>query len=235
MPIKQAPAAPPELIQAMVCMAVTLNKPHLGALVLLCFVGLLRVREALSLQANDVVMQKRCFILCLGVTKRGMEQKVVINTITVVECMTNFLTRFPPEKGHDRLLNISYSSALRWIRKLGDMLDAGHLGLTTRSFRRSGASELARQGVSLPDILMFGRWLSQRSARDYIRRGEVASVRARQLLHGPSRARIHNWSHVGLRCWTWFDQFYGQEGFHIDVRKLTTEKLSKVERMLFST
>jgi integrase len=233
MPVKQAPAAPPELIQAMVIMAVVLSRPHLGMLILLCFVGLLRVREALSLRPQDLIVHKHCVILCLGVTKRGMEQKVVLSNFTVVQFVSCFLQRFPPLTYQTYLLNISYSSALRWIRKLAEMLGAGDLGLTTHSFRRSGASELARQGVSLPDILLYGRRLSEKSAREYIRRGEVAIYRARNALHVSSSRRIELWSRVGLQCWHWFDVFYKHGELKIDVRKLSMDKLSSVERVLF--
>ena len=75
---------------------------------------------------------------------------------------------------HGPMFSISYSSVLRWVKKLTSLLGAGALGLTTHTFRRSGASELSRQGMSL-----YGRWLSDRAARSYIRKGEVAVVRAR--------------------------------------------------------
>eukprot|EP00435_Cladocopium_sp_Y103_P025202 s313_g6.t1 len=233
-PVRQAPAAPPELIQGMVVMAVLLNKPHLGMLMLLCFVGLLRVREALSLRVADLVLQSNCVILCLGVTKRGMEQKVLLNNQSVVQFVAAFLKRFPCRHADSLVLKISYSSALRWIRKLGSMFGADDLGLTTHSFRRSGASELARQGMSLPDILLYGRWLSERAARDYIRRGEVAIYRARQLMNPQAADRIQRWASVGLRCWEWFDLFYQDKQLLVDVRKLSVEKLSAVEMILFS-
>ena len=113
MPVRQAPAAPPELIQAMVVMAVILNKPHLGMLVLLCFVGLLRVREALNLRMHDFVVQQKFVVLCLGVTKRGMEQKVVLHNLAVVRFIAEFLHRFPCKQASDRVLVISWSRQCR--------------------------------------------------------------------------------------------------------------------------
>ena len=233
-PVRQAPAAPPELIQSMVVMAVILNKPHLATLMLLCFVGLLRVREALSLKLSDVLLQSDCVILCLGVTKRGMEQKVLLSNPTVVQYLAAFFKRFPCRKTDSLVLQISYTSALRWIRKLGSIFGADDLGLTTHSFRRSGASELARQGTSLPDILLYGRWLSERAARDYIRRGEVAIYRARQLMNPRAAARIQQWASLGLRCWDWYDVLYHDQKLSLDMRKLSVDKLSAVESILFS-
>ena len=45
------------------------------------------------------------------------------------------------------------------VKKLASFFGAGDLNITTHSFRRSGASELSRQGIPLADILLFGRWL----------------------------------------------------------------------------
>ena len=47
---------------------------------------------------------------------------------------------------------VSYASVLRWVKKLSCVLGAADLRLTTRSFRRCGASELARQNVPLSVI-----------------------------------------------------------------------------------
>ena len=233
-PVRQAPAAPPELIQAMVIMATLLNRPQLGLLILLCFVGLLRVREALALTQADLILQTDCVVLCLGLTKRGMEQKVVLNNVTVVHFVSDFFKRFPSKRQDAKIIEVSYSSALRWIRKLSALLGADDLQLTTHSFRRSGASELARQGVSLQDILLYGRWLSERAARDYIRKGEVAIFRARQMLNPQASQRIQSWAKLGVGCWQWFDVFYAKRELVIDVRKVTVDKLYAVERILFS-
>ena len=48
-PPHQAPAAPPELITAMLVTALCLNRPQLSLVILFCFAGLLRVRESLQL------------------------------------------------------------------------------------------------------------------------------------------------------------------------------------------
>lgn len=44
-PTRQAPAAPPELLQAMVVVALALGRPQLSLMMLLAYAGLLRVRE----------------------------------------------------------------------------------------------------------------------------------------------------------------------------------------------
>ena len=145
-PPKQAPAAPPELLHAMFAVALLLNRPALAALMVSCYAGLLRVREALALRQQDVVLQATEVILCLGQTKRGLEQKVVMRNPSVVAFFMQYFKRFPVSHG-EPVFSISYSSALRWVKRLAFLLGCDDLSLTTHTFRRSGASELARQGL----------------------------------------------------------------------------------------
>ena len=173
-PPHQAPAAPPGLITAMVVVALLLNRPQLSLIVLLCYAGLLRVREGLNLTSADVLASPDSAVLCVAQTKRGVKQKVVLRHPAVVKWVWEFQRRFPPTASGSRMFDLSYSSVLRWVKKLASLLGAGHLGLTTHSLRRSGASELSRQGTPLSDIILYGRWLRERSAREYIRQGEVA-------------------------------------------------------------
>ena len=52
-PPRQAAAAPLELITAMIVAALLLNRPQLSTVMLLCYSGLLRVREGLTLASGD--------------------------------------------------------------------------------------------------------------------------------------------------------------------------------------
>ena len=108
--------------------------------------------------------------------------------------------RTRPASGQ-RLFRTSYSTFLSWIRKLAQVLDCETLGLTTHSLRRWGASELSRQGVLMMDLLAFGRWLSARAAREYVRRGEVAITRVRQDLPLTTWARMQFWSALSTHVW----------------------------------
>lgn len=233
-PAHQAPASPPELLQAMVVMSLCLNKPQLSLVMLLSYVGLLRVREALQLKVNDVVLSPASVVLCLGITKRGMEQKVVLTHPGVVAWVSQYFSRFGPQKSDAPMFDLSYSTVLRWVRKLADCLGAAQLNLSTHSFRRSGASELARQGMPLQDILLYGRWLSERAARDYIRKGEVAVLRARGIISQGSWDRINKWLDLVSCAWVIYDQFFIQEDLHIDVSKLTSDRMMLLERHIFT-
>ena len=183
-PPQQAAAAPPELITAMMVVGFALNRFELSLIICLAYAGLLRVSEALQLCWKDVVLGSRAMTLCLGNTKRGMEQKVVVTNPVVAQWVLCYKQTKGLRASSDRLFSMSYSSVLRWVKKLANLLGADSIALTTHSFRRSGASELARRGIPFTDIMLFGRWLSDRSAREYIRKGEVAILRTQQLL-GP--------------------------------------------------
>ena len=232
-PVKQAPAAPPEVMHALISMALLLNRPHLACAMLLCYVGLLRVREALNLTWDDVIVDHGCVTLCLGRTKRGMEQRVVLNNVAVCAWIAQYALRFPSRHGHDSFLKLSYSSALRGVRRVAELLGLGNLHLTTHSFRRSGASELSRQGMALSDILLYGRWLSDKAARDYIRRGEVAMIRAKQQLHAGDWIRILRWGSFASKAWPCYDYMYQHNKFSVDMRRLTPQVLAQVEAHLF--
>ena len=233
-PVRQAPAAPPELLHAMIALALILGRPQLSLAMLLAYCGLLRVREVLCLRVGDVILGPNTLVLCLGRTKRGMEQKVVLTNPSVIQWFANYISRFPLKDSHDLLFDISYGSMLRWVKRLAFLLGAESLHLTTHTFRRSGASELSRQGMSLNDILLYGRWLSERAARDYIRKGEVAIWRARGLLSDDDWGRIVSWGQLAFHAWSVFDGALAINVKSQHMHAVTMARLSALEASLFT-
>lgn len=200
---------------------------------LLAYAGLLRIREALTLKAGDLIVHGRSIIACLGRTKRGLEQKVILTNPSVVDWVSQFLARFPPKHPQHGLFDISYSSALRWVRRLSELLGAEQLHLTTHTFRRSGASELSRQGMPLSEILLYGRWLSERAARDYIRKGEVAVIRARQIISGADWKRVTSWCSLAPQAWSLFDASHKVHEGPQRLAAVTLKRLLALEVVLF--
>ncbi|CAK8990988.1 unnamed protein product, partial [Durusdinium trenchii] len=192
-PVRQAPAAPPEFLHALVSIAMLLNRLPLAALIVVCYAGLLRVREALQLTYADLILGVDEIVLCLGHTKRGTEQKVLLRNSTVVQFLLQYIS-YSRKHDSDLVFNIGYSTALRWVKRLSWLLGGDECVVTTHTFRRSGASELARQGTPMADILVYGRWQSDRAAREYVRQGEVAIHRARQAMNADLRRRVRNWA-----------------------------------------
>eukprot|EP00972_Heterocapsa_arctica_P001220 177817-Heterocapsa_arctica.AAC.1 len=97
-------------------------------------------------------------------TKRGVFQKVVITNPTVL-MWCRFCRAKYPKRADDKVVGVSYGTFNKWIRRATDKLGFNTFAWTTHSLRRGGATELLRLGVSLPDIMLHGRWLSARSAR----------------------------------------------------------------------
>jgi hypothetical protein len=73
MPVEEGALA---VVSAIVTVAILLGKPSAGLLIALCYCGLLRAREALNLKSRNIIMTPSTVVLCLGRTKRGMEQKL---------------------------------------------------------------------------------------------------------------------------------------------------------------
>lgn len=234
-PVRQAPAAPPQLMQAMVVMALCLGKPELSTVMLLAYAGLLRIREVLSFRFNDVVLDSGQLVLCLGQTKSGMEQKVVLGNPSVIRWMSNFLQWRLVQQHEGRIFSISYGSVLRWVKKLTGLLNVGSLRLTTHTFRRSGASELARLGMPIADVMLYGRWLSDRAARTYIRKGEVAVARTRTALDSKVWDRILQWGNLAPLGWSLFHKLCDAKPSMFHMSRIDAAMLAGVEEILFGS
>ena len=232
-PPREAAAAPPEMLTAMMISAFALNRVDLALVICLCFSALLRVGEALQLRWRDVFFSSGVLTLCLGQTKTGMEQKVVVTNGVVFQ----WLARYAATCGHlgpeARVFQLSYSSVLRWVKKLSCLLGGQDMNLTTHSFRRSGASELSRRGVPLADICLFGRWLSDRSARLYIRKGEVAVLRSTNGVSEEVRQRWAKWCQLTPFVWT-LHKAISQSGLvRPTLYKVTEDSFGRLERAVF--
>jgi integrase len=202
-PPQQAPAVPAVLGLGMVNWLLLAGQPHCAAAVLLCFTGLLRASEALRLDSSMVFRTPEGWVLVLGQTKRGLEQKVLLcepSTIKWIDayvshCGSLLSARFCP---------VSYTTLQRWLQRSADSLGFGAVHWTSHGLRRGGASELLRRGVPLSDIMLFGRWLSERSAREYLRRGEVSLTRLRVDIASSAWMEAARFCSFGAASWDAF-------------------------------
>ena len=201
-PPHQAPAAPPEALSAISVLLVCAGRSDLGVLVALCYSGLLRAREGLSLKRRDLVFAPDAAVVILAQTKRGREQRVAFRHPTMRQWLQQYLQGWVGE-ADDRLFAVSYNAFLKWLRRAADLLGLEWLGLSTHSLRRSGASELSRQGVPLADIIDFGRWSGDRSCREYVRRGEAAIHRARVASSPELQSRLQTWAAQAPNAFFW--------------------------------
>ena len=108
-----------------------------------------------------------------------MEQKVVLENSSVVQWLTRFREQHFKGETAALVIPVSYTTFSRWLLKACEAIGFKGIHWTSHGLRRGGASELLRLRVPIGNIMMFGRWLSERSCREYLRRGEVAVYRWR--------------------------------------------------------
>ena len=178
LPPRQAPAAPPEFVFGGASALVLLGQAPIAAVFVLCYVGLLRVSEALNLRGRDVVLGKGVVVLLLASTKRGQEQRVTLHHPETVLWIRRYLL-FAEVGANDLVIGVPYGRVLRWVKRLSIYFSFEPVVFTTHSFRRGGASALLGAGVPLSLIMEHGRWLSESSCRGYLRKGQVFMLRLR--------------------------------------------------------
>lgn len=188
-PSHQAPACPPEVAYALVSTSLVAGQPGVAACIFLCFTGLLRISEALRLRWQDMVFVEHVVVLMLAKTKRGVDQKVVLTHPSTVQWLKQYRKQYF-SSDHERICPLSYSKMRYWLPKLCKSLQLEHLALTSHSFRRGGASTLLHQGVALADIAVHGRWASDSSCREYLRRGEVFLLRFQSSVNADVCANV---------------------------------------------
>ena len=226
-PIKQAICLPPEMISGMACLACALGRQAVGMAMMVCYAALLRARECLCLKGRDVILSTQGLVLSLGKTKRGVAEKVVITHPLLLSWMRAYLA-WRSAAPDDFVFPVSYGTFLYWTKRIPQLLGF-EPPVTTHSFRRSGASELCRMGVAYADICLYGRWSSEKAAREYIRRGEAELVKA-----------LPGYASVLRRCSVWtkigplhfFKAQAPQAVQHLARRRVTPDLIAQLEVIL---
>ena len=194
----------PEFAYALSSWLVLADQPICAAVVLLCYVGCFRASELLHLTFNNLFLGTQQMVVVLGVAKRGLEQKVVLSNPQVIAWVTRYVQWLMATdlstSSYDKVFPISYGKLAYWIRKGMTALQIpGHW--TSHGLRRGGASELFGRQMPLPEIAAFGRWLSERSMREYLRRGEVAAMRIRKDYPPVLFRRLAVFAKLGVTVW----------------------------------
>ena len=210
-PPKQAPAMPRQFAMAAVTWLVVAGKPALALAVLLCFCGLLRASEALQLRRDNLVRVCDAWVLVLGETKRGQEQKVVLTAAEVCRWVDSYFHRYPCSPSA-RVIPHAYNTFQLWLRKCMTAMSCAHLPWSTHSLRRGGASEMARVGIPMADIMAYGRWASSRAAQEYVRRGEVALLQVGDTFPPEAWSTTRCLARIGAEVWSTLDDSSDSEG-----------------------
>ena len=167
-------------------------------------------------------------VLILGRTKRGLEEKVVLSDRIVIDWCRCFV-QIHPTKLDAPVMHVSYTTFLKWIHRLPKLLGVEDLELTTHSLRRSGASALILKGIPFSDVLLYGRWHTERAAREYIRRGEVAITTAKAKINPVLWNRIKQWCGLSEKVWQLQQVTSG-----LQTIRVTTETIHQLEKLLFT-
>ena len=128
---------------------------------------------------------------------------MILSNATVVAWLLLYARwREQQEVAKATFVPISYNRLQRWFQKAAQALGFGSVRWTSHSLRWGGATELYRQNMPFKDLQQFGRWLSDRSTREYIRRGEVSLTRFNTGISEAAWARAHALASVGVRVWS---------------------------------
>ena len=188
--IRQAPPMPSVVCYAMVTVLAAADRLQVALAVLLCFTGVMRISEVLSLRVGDVLVPAEhlmvLFILILlRAGKRDVPDatRIVIGRPDVVHWAITYKALTCEGRGAgEPFCMVSYTTFRKWLRRASAALGFSEGYFTSHSMRRGGATEMARAGIPLLDVMQYGRWASFSSFRLYIAKGEVLLTRWKQSL-----------------------------------------------------
>ena len=195
-PVNMAEPMPEEVCYAMVSLIFMANRRPAALTLLLCFVGVMRVGEVLNLRMSDVLAPSQhkygyCLILVLRTAKRAApdSSKIFIWHPRVVAFVLRYIT-WRGAAPDERFVPVSYNTVSRWISRASVALGFPADTWRSHSMRRGAATTLSLRGLSIPQVMEAGRWLSERSARLYIHKGSVALLRLKSRLTDNQWAQI---------------------------------------------
>ena len=177
-PAHRAPPVPLELAFACATLLVADGYSDIAFVLVVCFCGLLRIGEGLSLTAAQVLVlavhnSGAFVILILGVTKRGRpdSDKVLLTHPRVILGIELYLARRKATKG-ERLCRCSYNTDICWLDRA-----MVALGFTKRVTSVHTPSD---EEVLQPWPFHVLPWASEASCRLYIMSDEVALWKMKQ-------------------------------------------------------
>lgn len=182
-PISQAPPMPEDIAFATVVLLYMGGDTGAALAVLLCFCGLLRVGEALNLRRGDLVFfatpeGASGVAILIRKSKRGIPdtERVVLTHPRVVSFLRAHLQRAKVSRG-SLLCDVTYRRLQALLIKVSTFFEQRGKPFRSHSMRRGGATALSLQGLPLSEIMLLGRWASERSCRLYIKKAEVLLAR----------------------------------------------------------
>lgn len=163
------------------CTMSRLGHYRAGVAVLLAFHCYLRASEVVALRREDIALPGDLRLAAVGAardigvlrlrhTKTGTEQSVTITDKTINTLLrTVYETTVPGQF----IFPFSTQSLRTWFREACHQVGLDHCGFVLHSLRHGGATRDFVSGVSIEDILVRGRWQSNKTSRRYIQSGRA--------------------------------------------------------------
>ena len=175
---KQAVPFPPLVIMAYAGLAVASRQLRLAALLLVSFLAFLRTGEIVSLTASKVAVDTALgrVLVALPSTKtsRHREETVCVEDPLVAKLVAHVL-----ERGCQSFWEGSPSAFRAALGQFAAFFALEPFAFSAYSVRRGGASHAFTSGASFDELLLRGRWQSQRTARIYLDTGRAALIQLR--------------------------------------------------------
>ena len=149
----------------------------------LMYYGLLRCEEVIMLKIKDILVlnEQEIIVKFPYATKTrdaGFEYYVPKNLVPSFQTYIGQIaenqgpaTRFMKNinlRSKKRYQNTGIKAVSRWIDIIGVLLNKDMTGYTTHTFRRSAATTLADNGVTMWNLKRYGRWTSETCAEGYV-------------------------------------------------------------------
>eukprot|EP00438_Fugacium_kawagutii_P022174 Skav235069 [mRNA] locus=scaffold3466:36062:45450:- [translate_table: standard] len=170
----RAPPITPNIVAAMIVLAIERNQLAFGVLVAIGFHGLLRTGELLALQFQDIEFTPQCGVLSLKSSKSGLrtgtEEAVAVRDSLTLQLLHTLVTVRSPYPG-DKLWPHSGQHFRTIFANYLHYFQLEALAFKPYSLRRGGATFLLQCGLPIETILVRGRWRSLNVARLYLEDG----------------------------------------------------------------
>ena len=170
-PTQSHTPCPEKLVVVMALAFAKKSRFDLAVAALLCFHGLLRVNECLSLRKSDLWRRPNgSYLLWLRCTKTGPDQSVTISDPQVTRILDVHLDLL--RRPSVLLFDFSANYFRSCMASLCDLYQLPNF--VPHSFRHGRAVELWLTGISLQDVAFAGRWKSLSSVKVYLQLGRHA-------------------------------------------------------------
>lgn len=176
---RQAAPLPPEVALAFAGLAVETNQAPLACIFLVGFLGFLRTGEMVALHPHKMVVdtEEGRILLALPSTKtsRNREETVCVIDYRLAMLVSVTLRSLRNQPFWDQSLH----SFRAMFATFCDFFNLEEFGFTPYSVRRGGASFAFSEGQSFDELLVKGRWQSNKTARLYLDTGRATLIQTR--------------------------------------------------------